>query len=661
MGRVLSSLLAVLLMGNLAASADDGGKLSFGLQQLVAKQEHGHRAAGAWDQKVCVFVKFRVSEADSLLALYHVEKLTQIGNIYIVNIPLSQVPVMAADDRVERIEAQFGGRLMNDVTPQWVNSGPVYAGTELPQGYDGRGVLVGIVDGGFDLTHPTFYATDGMTYRIKGLVDDYASDDETIGMPTPLGREYATEADILAKRHTADVQMEHGTHCLGIAAGSGFGTDYRGVAYGADLYAVSSRVAIESAYSSGSDVARMKRIFDYAAEHHQPCVITYSIGFNDLPDDARLYAEAMEGLTGEGRIVVTSAGNSNLAPMYVEKQAGQETAGTMLSLNRDEAKGIAYMRSVDPFRLKCILLRTKGDGYELGDSVTFDTDQLPADSVVLKSHHILLEKQGTFYTLTDRTESLSGADAYLMLAIEGKDAYVEMSADQICGFGDIQLERRFSCAEKNHNIGLPATLPDMITVGALNGRASFTNVQGEVVPSFGASTELGTIASFSSVGPTFDKRIKPDVVAPGVNVISSGNSYYAYDHSYVQVATTSFNGREYPWIVMSGTSMSTPCVAGIVALWLQADPTLTPAEVKDILKVTCKPIAGVTEYPNNTYGYGLIDAYAGIKEVLKRATGIKTVQSAASRTQDCYYDLQGRRVAHPTRGIYVYRGKKIVW
>mgnify|MGYP002624190706 CR=1 FL=1 len=661
MGRVLSGLLAVLLMGSVAASADDGGKLSFGLRQLVARQDHGRRTAGAQEQKVCVFVKFRVSEADSLLALYHAEKVTQIGNVYIVNIPLSQVSALAADDKVERVEAQFGGRLMNDVTPQWVNSGAVYAGTGLPEGYDGRGVLVGIVDGGFDLTHPTFYATDGVTCRIKGLVDDYATDDETIGVPTPLGREYATEADILAKRYTADVGMEHGTHCLGIAAGSGLGTDYRGVAYGADLYAVSSKVAIESAYSSGSDVARMKRIFDYAAEHHQPCVITYSIGFNDLPDDARLYAEAMEGLTGEGRIVVTSAGNSNLAPMYVEKQAGQETAGTMLSLNRDEAKGIAYLRSVDPFRLKCILLRTKGDGYELGDSVTFDTNQLPADSVVLKSHHILLEKQGTFYTLTDRTESLSGADAYLMLAIEGKDAYVEMSADQMCAFCDIQLERRFSCAEKSHNIGLPATLPCMIPVGALNGRASFTNVHGEVVPGFGASTELGTIASFSSVGPTFDKRIKPDVVAPGVNVISSGNSYYAYDHSYVQVATTSFNGREYPWIVMSGTSMSTPCVAGIVALWLQADPTLTPEEVKDILKVTCKPIAGVTEYPNNTYGYGLIDAYAGIKEVLKRATGINTVQSAASRAQDCYYDLQGRRVAHPTRGIYVYRGKKIVW
>ena len=212
-------MLAVLLMGNVAASADDGGKLSFGLRQLVARQDHGRRTAGVQEQKVCVFVKFRVSEADSLLVLYHAEKVTQIGNVYIVNIPLSQVSALAADDKVERVEAQFGGRLMNDVTPQWVNSGAVYAGTGLPEDYDGRGVLVGIVDGGFDLTHPTFYATDGVTCRIKRLVDDYATDDETIGVPTPLGREYATEADILAKRHTADVGMEHGTHCLGIAAG----------------------------------------------------------------------------------------------------------------------------------------------------------------------------------------------------------------------------------------------------------------------------------------------------------------------------------------------------------------------------------------------------------------------------------------------------------
>lgn len=61
--------------------------------------------------------------------------------------------------------------------------------------------------------------------------------------------------------------------------------------------------------------------------------------------------------------------------------------------------------------------------------------------------------------------------------------------------------------------------------------------------------------------------------------------------------------------------MSSPIVAGAIALWLQAKPDLTPEEIKEILSRTCKHPPD-DEYPNNTYGYGEIDVYAGLCDIL---------------------------------------------
>lgn len=110
-----------------------------------------------------------------------------------------------------------------------------------------------------------------------------------------------------------------------------------------------------------------------------------------------------------------------------------------------------------------------------------------------------------------------------------------------------------------------------------------------------ANTAGWPIAYFSSRGPTYctptgDPAIKPDISGPGVSVRS------AYPgHTYVY---------------MSGTSMSTPHIAGVVALIREANPNLTPDEIKQIIYQTAYDLGPAGE--DNSYGYGMVDAYEAV-------------------------------------------------
>jgi len=141
----------------------------------------------------------------------------------------------------------------------------------------------------------------------------------------------------------------------------------------------------------------------------------------------------------------------------------------------------------------------------------------------------------------------------------------------------------------------------------------------------------GTMTSFSSYGPTYDGRLKPDISAPGQNVISTVSSFTNQNLSGM-VTSVDFNGRNYKFYPLSGTSMSSPMVTGIVALMLQADPTLTPAQIKEIIKVTAREDIRTGVIPDSgsyRWGWGKINAWKAIKMC---ATGIKEIHAAGDIT-----------------------------
>ena len=212
----------------------------------------------------------------------------------------------------------------------------------------------------------------------------------------------------------------------------------------------------------------------------------------------------------------------------------------------------------------------------------------------------------------------------------------------------------------------PAEADAAIAVGVTSHRNNVTNINGESVSSSGNSYSEGRIVSWSSCGPTLDGRMKPDVTAPGYNIISArsklytGNTKEWEEGSKVVIARNIYDGEEREVVVASGTSMAAPVMTGIVALWLQAKPDLTREEIIATLSRTAKKLDPDLTYPNQIYGYGEVDAYAGLFDILGLPTSIPTLSPKLVGVS-----LQGRTLriegmTEPTTvNVYTLNGQKV--
>jgi len=176
-------------------------------------------------------------------------------------------------------------------------------------------------------------------------------------------------------------------------------------------------------------------------------------------------------------------------------------------------------------------------------------------------------------------------------------------------------------------IGSPGCAREVITVGAVD--------------------HLDKIAVFSSRGPTLDGRVKPDIVAPGVLITAakSGGGY----------------------TIMSGTSMSTPMVSGVVALILSKNPGLSPEQIKNVLKETAKDLGE----DKNIQGAGRVDAYlsftkaSGLEPQSEEEKQKKTEEANKKEAEETAKESgeidESKKVDEDTRNnqkYYVVRGDK---
>ena len=694
MNRLIISLLFIFTSLDIFAQRPRYEKMSPFVREAMASALATKQLTRSQsdDRLLTAFVRIDGNAAE-VLRQYGCKELARVGDISIAAIPLSKLGALSCGRQVKRIETGRRCSIQMDTTRLVVNAEKVYTGEGLSQSYTGRGVVVGVQDIGFDLTHPNFYSADMSQYRIKALWDQLSRD--TIGSTLYVGRDYVGREALLELKHPIDGETQtHGTHTAGIAAGSGAEGDgvvspYRGMACDADLVLVDNAADNASLidpkdyykFTYATDALGFKYIFDYAERMHQPCVINFSEGSSqDFHGYDQLYYELLAKLIGPGRIIVSSAGNDGARNSYIHKNIGKERAGAFIMGNEKRFSCTAKSKQTFTFRVSVYDNVASPQIVDISTvNVCNAQDSLLTDSLLVGgkkykwrvlAYPNSYDTSETAYDFQLSSPSKLGDSPQVSLQVMGRDADIELYRMSGYMFPH-SLDPVLDAGDCRYTIFSPSSSPDVICVGSTSYRTQFVNYLGE--KKVYDSGQKGIRSSFSAMGPTLDGRIKPDVMAPGQNIISSYSTFFINNPKNVNASVKSdvrhfkYNGRTYAWNANAGTSMSAPVVTGAIALWLQADPTLTPTDCLEIFAKTCTHYDASLSYPNNLYGYGQIDVAAGLREVLRRkALGINTVgqKKVSEQYDNRIYLLDGRYVgtsdANLPKGIYIRNGKKFV-
>ena len=548
------------------------------------------------------------------------------GGVVTLKVPIELISELEAIPGIEylKLASKVSPNLERAVRDARADS--VHHGLDLPGAFTGKGVLIGITDWGFDYTHPMFYDTTLTESRILAAWDQY----KTSG-PAPEGYAYGTEYDtpeelLAAKSDTANIYSyaTHGSHVAGIAGGSGAGTKYRGVAFDAQ-YLFATFLVDEGAVLDAFEWMYQKSILE-----DKRLIINMSWGlyyFGTL-DGNSLVSKAIDEYSELGVVFVTSGGNNGDSDFHIKHEFAGDTLRSRINfvpnnaVNYQDGQSITAWGNVGEsfamsFDVLDITNQLRGSAplFLTNSSVAYTQDDLIIGSDTFH-YNIAIESA---HPLNNRPHARlridfppSGNKIVLKSIAQSGTVHFWNVLETTTGVGNTgwdftSLGGGYVAGDRQYGIGEPACTKSAITVGS--HQAGIWN-NNEFIPF--------NLSGFSSQGPTLDERRKPDVTAPGGGVISSISSYT--DGGYTPVSVVEFNDREYGFIGFSGTSMSSPMVAGIAALMLEANREMTSQMVKDVLMETAledQYTGNLADTGNNFWGFGKAHAFHAVKRSLE--------------------------------------------
>jgi subtilisin family serine protease len=452
----------------------------------------------------------------------------------------------------------------------------------------GGAALVAIIDDGIDVLHEAFLDDGGRT-RIVGIWDQQDVDQPA---SPPSGFDFGrfhTQADVasyVAGKRVPDslrrANNGHGTHVTSIAAGRKAGSFAGGVAPEAQLLIVISNADQPTGYSH-AHLAALTFIDRMAESLKKPVVVNLSEGMNAGAHDGSSPLENMfdafsQGGSKSGRVVVKSAGNERSKKSHAQLTIPVDGADTLMWKSPPGSREHLelWWDSANEYQFQL-----KSPAGNLSEWI----------SEVNPSIEGYFKKHGPFQMGFIRRHPDNG-DSVLKIEMQSGFSPISVGewtldivAVRVPAKGVIHawIERGgYPCAEFiNHlsedmTLSIPGTAHSVITVGAIDA---------------GMPIKVGT---FSSYGPTRDKREKPDISAPGVQVKAARRD------SINEV------------VVMDGTSMAAPHVAGAIALLLSKTASsggLVPTAMQ-IRAVLRQKTLNYSAQWDRGQGYGVLDVAA---------------------------------------------------
>ena len=508
----------------------------------------------------------------------------------------------------------------------------VHLGNNIGRPYTGKDVIVGVIDCGFDFNHINLCDQDGVT-RVKAV---YLPMDSTGVSPVFSGIKLPgscyEDPNQIAGLTTDDPNTPHGTQIAGIAAGGYRPNGWYGIAPDADLVVCGMP---ESELNDVRVANCISYIHNYAKRQGKPCVINISLGSNVGPHDGTSYLNRVcKQLSGPGCVIVVSAGNDGVTPVCIHRNttSAQDTITALVNGFRSNLSKTGYVNAwskngkafntrlvVVDTRDGSILYRSRALGATIqGVSATISTE---TDTLLARYYTGTVQMNGTIEENGNPSSlcelDMTAASRYYALGFQ----YYSPSTIELSVWSSMYAYFRnydLPWVETGSSMGSIsdlATTDSVISVGAYNTRQYLPLRDGSTYHRSGIPPM--ELSDFTSYGPDENGIPRPDVCAPGSMVIASANRYdVEAPNLYYWQPSAWVDGVEYPYCPDLGTSMSAPVVTGAIALWMEANPNLSTADVRDVLKHSCYKDEYVLADDPIRWGYGKLDIDAGMRYVL---------------------------------------------
>lgn len=576
---------------------------------------------------VSLIAKVNASFNPAVLEQHHIVMGSRINNIVTLKLPLNQINVLGSIPGIAMVEIAGKVQPHLDRAVKDAHADSVQRGINLPQAYTGKDVYIGVTDWGFDYTHPMYYDTAMTQTRIAAAWDQFKQSG-----PNPAGFSYGTEyttpaALLNAGSDTANIYSYgyHGGHVAGIAGGGGAGTNFRGVAFESEFLFATFLI------DAGAVLDAYQWMHQKATAAGKRLVINQSWGLYYIGnlDGTSALSEAIDGYSDLGVVFASSAGNNGDVNFHIQKTFANDVLKSKVDFYSYGANPNMWGQSITAWG-------EPGKSFSVGFQVTTNTNAVLGQTAMYSSAtttdyidtFIVVNASDTiFYNLSMESANPANLRPHARFRIKNTNTALRIVLNATAEDGTVHFWNvtelsngvgnwgmPFSVSmsgttfgDPNYSIGEPSCTESVISVAAHSSQYA--------LPS--GSLTGGAIATFSSFGPTLDGRRKPDISAPGVNVASAVSSYT--DNSFSTVQTIAFGGHDYKFTRISGTSMSSPMVTGVVALILDANPYLMPWQIKKIIRETARTdnFTGVIPADGSLrWGMGKINAYDAVKLAL---------------------------------------------